>query len=66
MARHSGNIWECKITAHFTLREDTNLVLVELAKDKGLSKGKALEEILKTHPEFNAKKESLKKQGFLV
>lgn len=66
MASHKSNIWECKITAHFTLREDTNLVLVELAKDNGVSKGKALEALLAGHPDFKRKREELEKQGFFI
>jgi len=66
MAGKKKSIWECKIVAHLTLREDTNLVLVEMAKDQGVSKGEAIEQLLREHQAFNKKKDELREKGFFV
>ena len=66
MARHDKSIWECKVSAILTLREDTNLIIVEAAKEMGLSKGKALDAMLQQSPEFHRKRKELEEKGFFI
>ncbi|ADV47038.1 hypothetical protein [Nitratifractor salsuginis] len=67
MARpRKKNIWEGKISAHITLREDTNLVIVELAKDLNISKGEVVERAIVDADMFRKKMEELKEKGFFT
>lgn len=60
------DVWDKKLTAHFAITERVNLALVTLAKEKGVSKGKILEEILLNSEEVLNKIEFLKKEGWGV
>ena len=60
------DIWDKKITAHFAITERLNLVLVQLAEEKKVSKTKVLEEILLGSEEVLNKIDSLKQEGWGV
>jgi hypothetical protein len=64
MAKRKKSIWENKVTFHSTIRQDINLCLVELAKEKDIPLRRVVELLIKESPTFKAKMLELKREGF--
>jgi len=60
------NIWKCKVTVHSSFREDTNAVLLRMAKTKRLKKSEILQHIIETHPEFQQVEQQMEEEGFFI
>ncbi len=64
MARRAKNIWDQAITFHPTIKQKTNFILVELAKDMDLPVTKILEKLLYESTTFKQKEKELEKKGY--
>ncbi|WP_201353828.1 hypothetical protein [Hydrogenimonas urashimensis] len=65
MAGRRKDVLDSSLTLHLTVKERTNRVLFELAKENEATKSKILEMLLKESPPFKQKYEELKKNGIL-
>ena len=62
--RGRKSIWEQRITWHTTIRQDTNSVLIEIAKEKKMPLKRVLETLIKESETFKKKFEEMKKEGY--
>ena len=65
MAGRRKDVMDSAMTLHLTVKERTNLVLLELAKEKEVTKSKVIEELLKESPSFNKKMKKLQEIGLI-
>lgn len=65
MAPRYKSIWDNKITIHQTIREDTNFVMLEIAKDRGIPKSQVVELLVTQSPDFKKKIAKMREEGFL-
>ena len=56
------DVMESAVTLHLTLKEKANQVLIDLAREHGLTKSKALERLLLDSDEFRKRLERVERE----
>jgi len=60
------SIWDCHLTVHWSIKERTNSVLLNMAKDKGVAKAKIAQKLLESHPEYLKYEEEMNEKEFFL
>ncbi len=67
MEHAKKSIWDCSITVHAAIKEETNAVLLSIMKEHGgMKKSKIIQSMLETHPDYIKRLKEMKDDGFFV
>jgi len=64
MARRK-DIYDSAVTLHITVKERTNIILLDIATEKESTKSRIIETLLKESKTFRQKYKELKKEGII-